>query len=134
MAGLRLLAVDDSPINLKILTTALGQVGHQVVATARTGAGALVAYRQTQPDIVAMDIVMPDMDGIEATKQILAEFPKAVIVMVTTVGRETMVAKALAAGANGYIRHPLDHIELAEVLNNSRRYRARMDRGNLVWD
>jgi CheY-like chemotaxis protein len=75
-----------------------------------------------------MDIVMPDMDGIEATKRILAEFPKALIVMVTT------VAKALAAGANGYVRHPIDRIELAEVLNNSRRYRARMDRGNLIWE
>jgi DNA-binding NarL/FixJ family response regulator len=54
--------------------------------------------------------------------------------MITTVGKETMVAKALAAGANGYVKQPIDAVELAEVIHNSLNYRARMDRGNLVWD
>ncbi len=134
MKGLRVLVIDDSPITSAITAEKLRKLGNEVVQIVSRGSEALAAYADIGPDLVTMDIVMPDMDGIEATKRIIALDPLAVIVMVTSLGRQSSVVKALAAGARGYVHQPIDDDVLAEVVHMTRTHRARIERGGLTWE
>jgi two-component system, chemotaxis family, chemotaxis protein CheY len=116
MNNLRFMVVDDSSITIKKITQLLEQIGHSVICSCKTGADALAYYQQYQPDMVTMDITMPDMDGIEATQQILNVFPKALIIMVTAHGQEQMVIESIEAGAKGYILKPIKADKLADMI------------------
>lgn len=116
MNNLRFMVVDDSSITIKKITQLLEQIGHSVICSCRTGADALAYYQQYQPDMVTMDITMPDMDGIVATQQILNVFPKALIIMVTAHGQEQMVIESIEAGAKGYILKPIKADKLADMI------------------
>ena len=116
MHPLKVLIVDDSLLTVRTLTGMLTELGHLVVQTAGTGAQALDAYRQVKPDLVTMDITMPDMDGIEATTGILKEFPDANIIMVTSHGQQGMVMQAVKAGAKGYVLKPIKPEKLREMI------------------
>ena len=107
MESLKFLVVDDSLITISKIIAMLADMGHRVVRTAGTGAEALKAYRDCSPDIVTMDITMPDMDGVQATRLIVEEFPDAKIIIVTSHGQENMVLSAIEAGAKGYILKPI---------------------------
>jgi two-component system chemotaxis response regulator CheY len=120
-------------ITTGILRQMLQELGHKVVKTATTGGAAIPAYVESKPDLITMDIVMPDIDGIEATKRIININPKAWIIMITSVGRETMVAKALNAGARGYVVQPLQKENLADVITKSNMHQAALIKGNLSW-
>jgi YesN/AraC family two-component response regulator len=117
MQSLKVLIVDDSLLTVKTLTSMLIDMGHYVTQTAATGAQALSAYRDSSPDLVTMDITMPDMDGIQATSSIIAEFPKANIIMVTSHGQEAMVMKAIKAGAKGYVLKPIKPDKLRDMVD-----------------
>jgi two-component system chemotaxis response regulator CheY len=117
MSALKVLIVDDSLIAVKKLTMMLEGLGHQVVATAGTGAKAVEAYRASNPDLVTMDITMPDMDGVQATASIIAEFPSANIIMVTSHGQERMVIDSLDAGAKGYVLKPVRIEKLSDMID-----------------
>ena len=119
MDALNILVVDDSPIITRKLTMMVELLGHKVVKTAATGREAVVAYRACLPDLVTMDITMPEMDGIEATRLILAEFSDARIVMVTSHGQERMVFDALKAGARGYVLKPFDSHKVHEAIQKA---------------
>ena len=97
----------------------LEDLGHCVVGNANTGERAIEAYRAHVPDLVTMDITMPDMDGIEATRRIIDEFPKANIIMVTSHGQERMVIDALGAGAKGYVLKPLHQDKVADMIGRA---------------
>lgn len=124
MEFLKVLVVDDSLITVKKLTSMLSLLGHDVVSTAATGQEALTAYEACKPDLVTMDITMPDMDGIQATRLIRERFPDALIVMVTSHGQEKMVLDALQAGAKGYVLKPFRQEKLAEVIQVARKRNA----------
>jgi len=119
MDSLKVLIVDDSPIISRKLTMMVELLGYKVVKTAATGTEAIAAYRACRPDVVTMDITMPDMDGIEATRRIMAEFPDAKIVMVTSHGQEKMVLDALKAGARGYVLKPFDGNKVSEAIQKA---------------
>jgi two-component system, chemotaxis family, chemotaxis protein CheY len=119
MDSLKVLIVDDSPIIARKLTMMVELLGYKVVKTAATGTEAITAYRACRPDVVTMDITMPDMDGIEATRRIMAEFPDAKIVMVTSHGQEKMVLDALKAGAKGYVLKPFDGNKVSEAIQKA---------------
>ena len=116
MRSLRILVVDDSGLTVKKMAKLLEELGHQVVAMASTGQQAVNVYAEAAPDVTTMDITMPDMDGIEATRRILAVHPGACIVIVTSHGQEQMVMDAIEAGAKGYILKPVKQEKLAETL------------------
>lgn len=117
MTGHNIMVVDDSQITAKKIRSMLEALGHTVVQTARTGREAVQRYHAARPDLVTMDITMPDMDGIEATREIMAADEYARIVVVTSHGQEEMVQGAMEAGARGYILKPFDQAKLKTVLD-----------------
>lgn len=116
MVRLNVMVVDDSMLSQKKLVAMLEQQGHQVVGTAQTGAEALERYGDCNPDVVTMDITMPDMDGIEATRKLRTRYRDARIVMVTSHAQKSMVMDALDAGALGYLIKPIEADKLAQTL------------------
>ena len=116
MKPLRIMVVDDSGLTVKKMVKLLEELGHDVAAVASTGQQAVEEYAAVAPDIVAMDITMPDLDGIEATRRIMAVAPDARIVIVTSHGQEQMVMDAIEAGAMGYILKPVKIEKLKETL------------------
>lgn len=116
MEKLRILVVDDSNITSRKLTKMLEEMGHTVVHVAKTGSDAVEAFAEHNPDLVTMDITMPDMDGIEATRRIIAQHAGALVVMVTSHGQEQMVIDAVEAGAKGYVLKPFKKEKLQETI------------------
>jgi two-component system chemotaxis response regulator CheY len=117
MTGLNIMVVDDSQITAKKIRSMLESLGHTVVQTARTGREAVARYEAARPDLVTMDITMPDMNGIDATREIIGHDEYAKIVVVTSHGQEEMVRGAMDAGAKGYILKPFDQAKLRTVLD-----------------
>jgi DNA-binding NarL/FixJ family response regulator len=105
--------VDDSQLAIRKMEAMLLKMGHYVSQTASNGVESIEKYRQSMPDLVTMDITMPEMDGIEATEKIIAEFPEAKIIIVTSHGQEEMVRQAINAGASGYVMKPVDPVAMA---------------------
>jgi len=112
---LKVLVVDDSLIIRKKVTKLTTQLGHEVLYGAKNGQEAIEKYNELKPDLVTMDITMPDMDGIEAVKNIIKDDSEAKIIMVTSHGQEDMVIKSIKAGAVGYMLKPVtaDKLETA---------------------
>lgn len=113
---LKVIIADDSIITVKKLTVLIEGLGHHVVAAVSSGEAALEAYRLHRPDLMTMDISMPDMDGVRATAAIVAEFPDARIMMVTSHGQERMVIDSLEAGALGYVLKPVRFEKLSDMI------------------
>jgi DNA-binding NarL/FixJ family response regulator len=103
MSGLRVVVVDDHPLVVDGLRIALELADMEVVATASTAAEAVEAVRRHSPDVVVMDIQLPDSSGIDATRAVLAAAPGTAVLMLTMLeDRDTLLA-ALRAGARGYM-------------------------------
>ena len=117
MISLNVMVVDDSPITIKKMSKILEELGHKVVDSCKTGRDAVERYTDIKPDLITMDITMPDMDGITATQQIMAKNPDALIMMVTSHGQQAMVLDAIKAGAKGYLLKPIKLDSLRESLS-----------------
>lgn len=104
--SIRILIVDDAPFMRRTLAKLFDEAGWQVVGEAANGVEALSQYAALQPDIVTMDITMPEMDGITAVKQICASHPGARIIMCSAVGQQDMIVDAVKAGAKDFIVKP----------------------------
>jgi two-component system chemotaxis response regulator CheY len=100
-----ILLVDDSKFMRGVLSKIVSEK-YKVVGEAGNGLDGVRNYTTLVPDVVLMDIVMPEMDGITATKEITSKFPDAKIIMCTSMGQEGKVKKAIEAGAKGYIVKP----------------------------
>ncbi len=126
MRKLSVMVVDDSIITIKNLSKILNELGYNVVASCINGQQALEKYQELKPDLVTMDITMPDMDGMEATKKIMAADPKALVIMITSHGQQQMVLDAIEAGAKGYILKPFNKDKVAESIKKLKdRYRRK---------
>ncbi len=112
-----LLLVDDQRLMRDGLRTLLEMEDDlQVVAEAENGQQAVEAFVRHQPDVVLMDIRMPHMDGVEATRRILHAYPQARIIILTTFDDDEYVFEALRAGALGYLLKDVSAAELAEAI------------------
>lgn len=107
MKELKILVADDSVIIRTKLVNMLEALGHKVVAQAGTGLEAIEKFSQERPDLVTMDITMPDMGGIEATRIIIDADPQAYILILTSHAQEDIVKEAIDAGAKGYVVKPV---------------------------
>jgi DNA-binding NarL/FixJ family response regulator len=112
-----ILVVDDSVVMRKKIKVMLTQAGHNVVGEADTGQHAINEYKILKPDIVTMDITMPNMDGIEAVKNIIKSFPNAQIIMLSGEGQKAMVLDAIRNGAKNYIIKPIDEKRFLKVVS-----------------
>ena len=116
-APITILTADDHPLIRDGLAAVLrAQGGLQVVAEAANGEEAIEAYARLRPDIVLMDLRMPVMDGLTATRAILGEDPNARIIVLTTYDGDEDIHRALAAGARGYILKDMMRTELLGVI------------------
>ena len=112
-----ILIVDDSQFMRKLLRRILeGQSGYTIVGEAENGVEAVQLFKELQPDVVMMDIVMPIKDGISATAEIKQINSKAKVVMCTSVGQEEKMKQAIKAGADGYITKPFQGPKVIEAL------------------
>lgn len=115
--GRRVLLVDDHPLFLEGMANLVAGRGMGVVGTAHDGLEAQEKARALNPDVILMDIEMPNCDGLEATRRIKAEMPEVRIVMLTVSGEERHLFEALQNGASGYLLKSLDAAELTALLD-----------------
>jgi DNA-binding NarL/FixJ family response regulator len=117
MEGLRVLIADDHPVFRQGLRSALeGDGGFQIVGEAETGAEAIEAALEHQPDVVAMDVQMPDRNGIEATREIVTQSPHIGVLVLTMFEDDDSVFAAMRAGARGYLLKGSDHEEIVRAI------------------
>ena len=107
MSG-KILIVDDAVFMRMKLKDILTKNGYEVVGEAQNGQEAFEKYQATNPDVVTMDITMPDVDGLEALKMIRAHDPNAKVIMCSAMGQQGMVMDALKSGAKDFIVKPFD--------------------------
>ena len=112
----RIMVVDDSFSARNNLRIILKRVGHEVVAEASTGHEAIKLYRKYIPDLVTMDITMPELDGIEATAEIINHYPDARIIMVSAVAQKSRILQAMDRGAKHYILKPFHEEMVVDVI------------------
>src|ERR1700716_3460730 len=112
----RYLIVDDSVFARKNLARMVESFGGQVAGEAGDGVTAISEYDRVSPDIVLMDITMPQMEGIEAAEKIVREHPDARIVMVSSVGYQENIVAALQRGARHFVQKPVKPEVLYEIL------------------
>jgi len=114
----QVLAVDDSAFTLTILSTYLKGSEFEVVETARNGQEALERFRQTHPDLVLLDLVMPGWSGEESLQRILDDDPDAQVIMVSSMGTEEAISRCMELGARAFLKKPFKKEELIAFLQS----------------
>lgn len=116
--SLKILIADDAAIIRKTLAHILSSNNYTVAGEAENGQIAVRKYKELKPDLVIMDITMPEMDGIQATKEIVAFDPKANILVCSVLGRKKMVIDAFIAGASDFLVKPFRKESVLEKVSN----------------
>lgn len=110
----RILITDDALFMRVTLRNILSRHGYEICGEASTGKEAVALYSSVKPDLVTMDITMPEMDGITAVREIKRLDPQAKIIMCTAMGQKNMVLEAVAAGARDFIVKPFQPEKVVE--------------------
>jgi two-component system chemotaxis response regulator CheY len=110
------LVCDDAIFMRTMITDILSQAGFEVVGEAESGLQAVEKYRELKPDLVTMDIVMPDMGGIEAVREICKSDPEAKILMCSAMGQQALVVEAIQAGAKDFVVKPFQPSRVLEAV------------------
>ena len=113
----KIMLVDDAAFMRMMIKKALTASGYTDFVEAQDGAEAVQKYGEEKPDMVFMDITMPNMDGLQALKKIKEDFPAAKIVMCTAMGQETMVIDAIKSGASDFIVKPFNTERIVDTAN-----------------
>jgi len=113
----KILIVDDASFMRLSLRTMLEKNGYQVVGEAENGNEAIKLYAELKPDIVTMDITMPELDGIQALKAIMQFDRTAKVVIISAMGQETKVREAVICGAKTFIVKPFKEEQLIQTLD-----------------
>ena len=113
----KILIVDDAIFMRHMLRNIIVEMGCFEICEAKNGIEAIQLYQEHRPDIVTMDITMPDMDGYTAATEIIKLFPDARIIMCSAVGQQRMVLSAIMAGAKDFIVKPFDKKRVIDALN-----------------
>lgn len=113
----RILIVDDAKFMRMTLSNILVKANHEVIGEAENGIQAIQLYHEFKPDLVTMDITMPEKSGIEAVKEIKLQYPNARIIMCSAMGQQKMVVEAIEAGAKDFIVKPFDEGRVLDAIN-----------------
>jgi two-component system chemotaxis response regulator CheY len=114
--GHTVLVCDDAIFMRTMITDILNQAGYDIVGEAESGSQAVQRYRDLKPDLVTMDIVMPDMGGIEAVREIVTHDPDAKILMCSAMGQQALVVEAIQAGAKDFVVKPFQPSRVLEAV------------------
>ncbi|MBV4445925.1 response regulator [Clostridium tyrobutyricum] len=112
----KVLIVDDAAFMRMMIKDILEKGGFEIVGEANNGIKAVELFKKEKPDVITMDITMPDMDGIEAVKAIKEFDPAAKIIMCSAMGQQTMVMDAIKAGAKDFIVKPFQPDRVIEAV------------------
>lgn len=123
-AGTRVVVVDDSLYMRHVLRRILEDFGWDVVGEAENGRQAIELVTSLHPDLVTMDITMPGMNGLEATRQLARVAPGVCVVMCSAVGQADMIVEAIRAGAKGFIAKPFRSERVGPALMEALQGRA----------
>ncbi|MCP1190273.1 response regulator [Priestia flexa] len=115
----RVLVVDDAAFMRMMIKDILVKNGYEVVGEAADGMQAIDLYKEHQPDLVTMDITMPEMDGITALKEIKQLNPAAKVIMCSAMGQQAMVIDAIQAGAKDFIVKPFQADRVLEAISKA---------------
>ncbi len=114
--AIRALVVDDAIFMRMMIKDILTSNEYEVVGEAENGIEAIKLYKKLKPDLVTMDIIMPEMNGIEAVKGIISFDPQAKILMVSAMGQQFLVKEALQAGAKDFMVKPFQPAKVVAAL------------------
>ncbi len=114
----KILIVDDAAFMRMMVKDALKQGGYEDVEEAVDGADAVDKFKELHPDLVIMDITMPNMDGLEALKAIKQEDPDSQVIMCSAMGQESMVIEAIKSGAKDFIVKPFKPERILSTVSN----------------
>ncbi|MFX1276841.1 MAG: response regulator [Promethearchaeota archaeon] len=113
----RVLIVDDAQFTRNILKNIMSKTGYvEIVGEASNGKEGIDLFKKLKPDMITMDLVMPEKGGIETIEEILKIDPKALIVVVSALGQEALVLEAAKKGAKDFIQKPFKTEQILEVL------------------
>lgn len=114
--GNTVMLVDDAAFMRMMLKDILVNNGYQVIGEAENGMVAIEKYSKIKPDITIMDITMPEMDGLQAVKEIRAQDPQAKIIMCSAMGQQAMVIEAIQSGAKDFVVKPFQADRVLEAV------------------
>jgi two-component system chemotaxis response regulator CheY len=117
--GKTILVVDDAAFMRMMIKDILSKNGYEIIGEAENGSVAVEKYRDLKPDLVTMDITMPEMDGIAAVKEITAIDRGARIIMCSAMGQQAMVIDAIQAGAKDFIVKPFQPERVLEAVSKA---------------
>jgi two-component system chemotaxis response regulator CheY len=115
----RVLVVDDAAFMRKMVSDALAKGGHDVVGEAGNGVEAVARYQELQPDLMTLDITMPEKDGLTALAEIVAADPAARVVMCSALGQEAKVLEAIKLGAKDFVVKPFQPDRVIEAVGKA---------------
>ena len=115
----KVLIVDDAAFMRMMIKDILNKNGFDVVGEAEDGVQAIEKYKELTPDLVTMDITMPEMDGIAALKEIKKINPNSTVIMCSAMGQQAMVIDAIQAGAKDFIVKPFQADRVLEAINKA---------------
>lgn len=113
----KILVCDDAMFMRQTLISILEPAGHTIVGQAENGIECVEKYKKLNPEIILMDISMPELDGIAATRQIIEYDPNARIIMVSAMGQMQKVVEAVEAGAKDFVVKPFEAVKIIECVN-----------------
>ncbi len=110
------LVCDDAIFMRTMISDILTQAGYEVIGEAETGTQAVERFKELDPDLVTMDIVMPDMGGIDAVREIVKIAPLAKVLMCSAMGQQALVVEAIQAGAKDFVVKPFQPSRVLEAV------------------
>lgn len=114
----RILIVDDAVFMRTVLKKMLEEEGYDVVAEANNGKEAIARAKECQPDVVTLDITMPEMDGVTALPEILKVSPETKVIMCSAMGQQPMVVEAIKNGARDFVVKPFQKARVVQAIEN----------------
>jgi two-component system chemotaxis response regulator CheY len=115
----RVLVVDDAAFMRKMVSDALAKGGHEVVGEAGNGVEAIARFQELKPDLMTLDITMPEKDGLAALADIMAADPSARVVMCSALGQESKVLEAIKLGAKDFVVKPFQPARVIEAVGKA---------------